>query len=146
MEADVTWRPVASLQASVNATVSRNRIAEYTDDATGVTYHDVEPLLTPKILVNHALDWGMVPDLTLSVSGRYVGRSFLANTADERFMTPSTYMDAGLAWHRGRHELALRVMNVGDRRFYAAGYTDGTTPYYFISAPRAVFVTATIGF
>lgn len=147
LEADVTWRPIPSLAASANATISRNRIAEYTDDASGATYRDVEPLLTPAVLLNHALDWQMTPGLSMSLGGRYVGRSFLANTGDRAFMTPSAYLaDAGLAWRSGRHELALHVMNVGSARFYAAGYTDGTTPYYFVTAPRAIFVTATVGF
>jgi iron complex outermembrane receptor protein len=147
LEADITWHPVASVSASANATLSRNRIAEYTDDATGATYRDVEPLLTPKVLVNHTVDWQMTRTISLSLGGRYVGRSFLANTGDERFMTPSAHLlDAGLAWQVGRHELALQVMNLGSARFYAAGYTDGTSPYYFVTAPRALFVTATVGF
>jgi iron complex outermembrane recepter protein len=147
LEADATWRPVASVNASANVTFSRNRIGEYTDDATGVTYRDVEPLLTPTLLANHAVDWRMTSALSLSLSGRYVGRSFLANTGDRAFMTPSAYLvDAGLAWRNGRHEIALDVMNLGSARFYAAGYTDGTIPYYFVTAPRAIFVTATLGF
>jgi outer membrane receptor for ferrienterochelin and colicin len=133
--------------ATFNATVSRNRIAEYTDGATDVTYRDVEPLLTPRVLINHAVDWRATRELGLSLAGRYVGRSFLANTSDERFVTPSAYvLDAGAAWQLGRHELAVHVMNVGSTRFYSAGYTDGTSPYYFIAAPRAIFATATIGF
>ena len=147
VEADFTWQPIPVIATSVNATLSRNRIADYTDDATGATYHDVEPLLTPKVLVNHTVDWQMTHRLSLSLGGRYVGRSFLANTGDARFVTPSAYLfDAGLAWQRGRHELAVRVMNVGSARFYASGYTDGTTSYYFVTAPRAVFVTGTVGF
>jgi iron complex outermembrane recepter protein len=147
VEADITWRPVQSIATSLNATLSRNRIAEYTDDATGATYRDVEPLLTPKVLINHAVDWQAMREFTVSLSGRYVGRSFLANTGDAAFITPSAHLlDAGVAWGRERHQLSLHVMNVGNARFYAAGYTDGTTPYYFVSAPRAIFVTATIGF
>jgi iron complex outermembrane receptor protein len=147
VEADVTWRPVSSIATSLNATLSRNRIAEYTDDATGATYRDVEPLLTPTVLINHAVDWQAMPEFTISLSGRYVGRSFLANTGDAAFVTPSAHLlDGGVAWGRERHELSLHVMNVGNARFYASGYTDGTIPYYFVSAPRAIFVTATIGF
>ena len=147
LEADVTWRPTASLTASANATLSRNRIAEYTDDATAITYRDVQPLLTPEVLVNHTLDWRMTPAFTISASGRFVGTSFLANTGDRAFMTPSAYLtDARIAWRRGPHALALHVMNIGSARFYAAGYTDGTTPYYFVTAPRAIFATATLGF
>jgi iron complex outermembrane receptor protein len=147
LEADVTWHPVPSITASANATLSRNRIAEYTDDATGATHRDVQPLLTPELLLNQALDWEVTSSVTLSARGRYVGESFLANTGDRAFITPSAYLaDAGIAWRTGRHELALHVMNVGSARFYAAGYTDGTTPYYFVTAPRAIFATATIGF
>jgi iron complex outermembrane receptor protein len=147
IEADVTWRPVPGVAASLNATLSRNRIAEYTDDATGTTYRDVEPLLTPSMLFNHAVDWRMARELSVSVRGRYVGRSFLANTGDAAFITPPAYLlDAGVAWQRGPHELAIQVMNVRSARFYAAGYTDGVSPYYFVAAPRAIFVTATVGF
>jgi iron complex outermembrane receptor protein len=147
IEADVTWRPMPSVTAAANATLSHNRIAEYTDDASGATYRDVEPLLTPKVLINHAVDWQMIPALSMSVGGRYVGRSFLANTGDRAFMTPGAYLaDARVAWRNGRHELAVHVMNLTSARFYAAGYTDGTTPYYFVTAPRAIFATATIGF
>ena len=136
-----------TLTTSLNATLSHNRISEYTDDATDVTYRDVEPLLTPGVLVNYSVDWHVARELLASFGGRYVGRSFLANSGDEAFMTPAAHLvDAGLAWQRGPHELALRVMNVASTRFYAAGYTDGVSPYYFIAAPRAVFVTATIGF
>jgi iron complex outermembrane recepter protein len=147
LEADITWRLLPTIIASANATMSRNRIAEYTDDATGATHQDVEPLLTPTLLLNNMLDWQMTPGFSFSVGGRYVGRSFLANTGDRALMTPSAYLaDAGLAWRSGRHEIALHVMNAGSARFYAAGYTDGTTPYYFVTAPRAVFLTATLGF
>jgi iron complex outermembrane receptor protein len=147
LEGDVTWRPVAAVGVSANATVSRNRIAEYTDDATGTTYRDVAPLLTPAVLANHSIDWELTPAFSLSLAGRYVGKSFLANTGDERFMTPAAHLlDAGVSWRRGRHEIALSVMNVASARFYGAGYTDGTTPYYFVTAPRGIFATATIGF
>jgi iron complex outermembrane recepter protein len=147
VEADVSWRPVPSIATSLNATLSRNRIAEYTDGKTEVTYRDVEPLLTPTVLINHAVDWHVTREFSVSLSGRYVGRSFLANTGDAAFVTPAAHLlDAGVAWQRGRHELALQVMNVGNGRLFASGYTDGTTPYYFVTAPRAIFATATIGF
>jgi iron complex outermembrane receptor protein len=150
VEADLTWKPLPAISASLNATLSRNRISEYTDDATGVTYHDVEPLLTPKVLVNHSVDWRMTRAFSASLRGRYVGRSFLANTSDAAFTTPPAYLvDAGVTWGgRGRDdlELALHVMNVGSARFYASGYTDGTSPYYFVTAPRAIFATLTVGF
>lgn len=68
LEADVTWQPVSAITASANATLSRNRIADYTDDATGATYHDIDPLLTPTVLLNHAVDWRMAPALSLFVA------------------------------------------------------------------------------
>ena len=45
VELDLAFRATSALTARVIATLSQNRIDAYTDDATGVTYTDVEPLL-----------------------------------------------------------------------------------------------------
>jgi iron complex outermembrane receptor protein len=147
VELDVQWRPSLMWEVTANATVSRNRIDEYTDDATGESHRDVEPLLTPTVIANHAVFWRATSALRFDVSGRYVGESFLANTGDDRFTTPAAYLvDAGVAWYLGPSELGVRVMNVTDKRFFAAGYTDGVEPYYFIGSPRAIVATATLRF
>lgn len=147
VEADARYRATSRLLLAGNLTLSRNRIAEYTDDATGQTYRDVEPLLTPAFVSNQSVEFAAGRSLTLMLSGRYLSRSFLANTSDSRFVTPAAYaMDAGASWRVGDLTLLAQLRNLTDARVYTGGYTDGTTSYYYVLARRNAIVTAKIGF
>jgi len=142
VEVDVAFRATTALTGSVNATVSRNRIDEYTDDASGVTYTDVEPLLTPRTIANGSLTYALGRALQFSAYGRFVGSSYLANTSDARFTTPGrATADASMAWAMTRYTLGVRMNNLTSTPFYTGGYTDGTTSYYYVLPPRNVFVT-----
>ena len=146
VEVDIAVQPTERLTGSLNATASRNRIRTYTDDATGVTYTDVEPLLTPRLIVNPSLRYAVTSGLRVSVDGHYVGRSFLANTGDPAFVTPGRGMlDASVAWSAGRYALTARANNVTSARFYSGGYTDGAAAYYYVVPPRNYLVTLSVG-
>lgn len=133
--------------ASANVAFTRSRIAEYVDDATGQTYRDVEPLLTPGIVANNRISFAPTRSTWIHVDGRYVGSSFLANTADSRFVLPAAYtMDGTLTMDFGAHSLLLQLRNLGDRRAYAAGYTDGSTSFYYVEAGRNLIATARLRF
>ena len=83
----------------------------------------------------------------LAYLGRWVGRSFLSNTGDDRFVLPAAYVaDAGATIRMGRQELLVQVNNLADRRAFAGGYTDGTTSYYYPVAGRNVFATFRVVF
>jgi iron complex outermembrane receptor protein len=142
VEVDVAVQATTALTATVNATLSQNRIDEYTDDATGVSYHDVEPLLTPRATANASLVYAFGRALTASLDGRFVGRTYLANTSDGRFTTPGrATADASIAWTITRYTLGIRATNLTSTPFYTGGYTDGTTSYYYVLPPRSWFVT-----
>jgi iron complex outermembrane receptor protein len=142
VEVDLGFRATRALTGSLNATLSQNRIAEYTDDASGTTYHNVEPLLTPRAMANGSLTYSLGRALQLSLDGRFVAKSYLANTSDGRFVTPGrATADAALAWALDRYSLGVRVNNLTSTPFYTGGYTDGTTSYYYVLPPRNVFVT-----
>ncbi|MGQ0640204.1 MAG: TonB-dependent receptor [Gemmatimonadaceae bacterium] len=129
-----------------NATWSRSRIAEYTDDASGQTYRDVEPLLTPSFVMNHRLSIALPRAGWLHLDGRYVGKSFLANTGDPQFVLPAAYTaDAALVFDIGAHAILVQVRNVTDRLTYTSGYTDGTTSYYYVLAGRNLIATVRLG-
>ncbi|HSA54518.1 MAG TPA: TonB-dependent receptor [Gemmatimonadaceae bacterium] len=147
IEVDARYRAAPRLLLAGNLTLSRNRIAEYTDDATGQTYQDVEPLLTPAVVSNQSAELALAPSLTATLGGRYLSRSFLANTSDSRFVTPPAYtMDAGLTWRAGDVTLLAQIRNLTNARAYTSGYTDGTTSYFYVLARRNAIVTAKIGF
>ena len=142
VEVDVAVRVTTALTATANATVSRNRIDEYTDDATGVTYQDVEPLLTPRATANASVTYALGRALTASLDGRFVDQSYLANTSDDRFTTPGrATLDASVGWSLDRYTLGIRATNLTSTTFYTGGYTDGTASYYYVLPPRSWFVT-----
>jgi iron complex outermembrane receptor protein len=148
VELDGTYRMAGGFTASANATIMNARIAEYTDDSNGVTYHDVEPLLTPKVTTAQRLSWDGARRFTISVGGRYTGRSQLDNTGNPAMVLPASYvMDGLLEWHfaNGRHSLALRGENLTDSKRYGSGYS-GDRPYYYVLPPRSIFVTLELGF
>lgn len=147
IEVDGRWHLTPRLTLAGNGTASYNRIAEYTDDATGVTYRDVEPLLTPRFVSNQSVAYTPADGVRLMLDGRFMSRSFLSNTSDRRFTTPSAYaLDAGADWTLGSVTFLAQVRNVTNARVYTGGYTDGTTPYYYILAARNLQVTARFGF
>src|SRR5881398_3378454 len=69
IELDATWQPSASLHLRTAANLSRNRIGEWTqfydvyDDAGNIVgnkalvFHDVNPLLTPPLLISEAIEY-----------------------------------------------------------------------------------------
>ncbi|MEO8449230.1 MAG: TonB-dependent receptor [Gemmatimonadota bacterium] len=142
LEVDITWQASSKVTARANATLSRNRISAYTDDATGVTYTDVEPLLTPAFFANQSITVRPSSRVDVTVDGRYLGKSFLANTGDRRFMTPRSYgVDATVAWRFSRFEALGQVRNLTNRLIITGGYTDGVTSYFYLQATRNYAVT-----
>jgi hypothetical protein len=119
--------------------MSRNRIESYHDEGSGVTYVDVEPLLTPSFLAGHRITWRPDSRVSVHADGRYQGRTYLAPTGDEDLTTPSFYvLDAGVAIDLGGRSLLIQGRNLLDRRAFPSGDVSGGVARYFILAPRSV--------
>ena len=147
LELDAVYRGFRRLTLGGNATLSWNRIRQYTDDASGITYSDVEPLLTPRFISNQSAELALSPQVSLFVDGRYISRSYLANTSDARFVTPSAYAtDLAVDWRIGTVSLLAQARNIGNARVFTGGYTDGQSSSYYILAARNLIVTARVGF
>ena len=148
IEADVTYRGIDRWLFTANATESMNRIREYTD-STGdapLTYHNVEPLLTPRFQSFGRVQFAAAPSIDLALQGRYQSVSFLQNTSDRNFVLPATFdMDASIGWRIGKNELLLRANNLTDSKKYGSGYASDGVSYYFVLPPRNVFVTLKVG-
>jgi iron complex outermembrane receptor protein len=137
-----------NLTASANATLMQARIADYTDDASGASFHDVPPLLTPRIASAQRLEWQPMAALSLWGEGRYTGRSQLDNTGNSALILPEAYVfDASAVWRfaSGRHALELRGNNLTNSKRFGSGYGSGDTPYYYVLPPRNLFVTLKLG-
>ncbi len=147
LELEADWRAHPTLALSANAMFLRARIAEYTDEASGTTYRDVPPLLTPAVVANALAAWRPLAPLELTLSARHVARSHLANDGNGALTTPAfTLADAGASLTLGRHALRLQVQNLFDGTAYAAGYTDGTERYFFPVAARTLMATVALRF
>ncbi|HEX4469223.1 MAG TPA: TonB-dependent receptor [Gemmatimonadaceae bacterium] len=148
IELDASYRLMPTLKASVNATLMRARIADYTDDSSGESFHDVEPLLTPTIVTAQRIEWSAARALTLWAEGRYTGQSQLDNTGNPNLILPAAYVvDASVALHfKSRYALEVRGNNLTDSKRYGSGYGSGNTPYYYVLPPRNVFATLQLAF
>jgi iron complex outermembrane receptor protein len=123
-----------------------SRIAEYTDDVSGATFREVEPLLTPRVVSNQRVDVAATGSLSLALDGRYVGRSQLDNTGNTSLILPAVYtVDASLSWQVRRYAFVMRVNNLGDSKRFSSGYGSGGAPYYFVLPPRNVIATMKVG-
>lgn len=148
IEADLTYRGIPRWLLTGNATESINRIREYTDSSgdTPVTYHNVEPLLTPRFQSFGRAQYSATQSIDLALQGRYQSVAFLANTSDRRYVLPPAFdMDASVAWRIGQTELLVRGNNLTNSKKYGSGYASGGVSYYFVLPPRNVFVTLKVG-
>ena len=148
IEADVTYRAIPRWLLTANATESLNRIRDYTDSTGGVpvTYHNVEPLLTPRFQSFGRAQFSATRSIDLAVQGRYQSVAFLQNTSDRRFVLPQAFdMDASIGWRIGQNELLVRGNNLTNSKKYGSGYASDGVSYYFVLPPRNLFVTLKVG-
>jgi iron complex outermembrane receptor protein len=149
VEADVGYRGIPRLLLNANVAASTNRIREYTD-STGdvpVTYHNVEPLLTPRLVTFERAQFDAARDLSVALETRYQSRAFLQNTGDSRFVLPAAFnLDGSVSFHVRQYEMLLRGNNLTNSKKYGSGYASGGVSYYYVVPPRNLFVTAKVAF
>jgi iron complex outermembrane receptor protein len=163
IELDASWQVAPAVRLKTNASFSRNRIRDWTQfidvyDAEGnwtgsrpVEYRNVEPLLSPSVIVNQAVDFTPNARFSTGAIARYVGRSYLDNTDNDLTDAPSYFvLDANASyavtdWAR----VSLQVDNVldddgirpsGYSTLYFTGEELGGTAYYYPHATRNAVV------
>lgn len=174
LEIDLAWHPTETLRVTTAANLSRNRIREWIQfydvydsegnfvDSEPRTHRDVEPLLTPRVILNQGVEWSPNSLLTIGATGRYVARSYLDNTDHRDLATPSYFnldvsavVDLSPIVAMGSPRLRVQIHNALDnQRIRASGYSyqylsrddDGEESlsglaYYYPLATRAIFVT-----
>jgi iron complex outermembrane receptor protein len=142
VEMEGAWTPVPSVEIAGAVATSRNRIRSYRDEAAGVTYRDVPPILTPGLLASHRITWRAAPWLVIGGDGRYQGRTFLAPTGNVAQTTPPFYvLDGTLTLSLGQRTLLVQGRNLLGRRAFPSGdVTADGVARFFILAPRSVDV------
>ena len=147
IEVEGAMQVTPTLALRANAMAMRARIAAYEDEASGIIYRDVRPVLTPAVLANLQAIWQPRRGWEGILGLRHVGDSPLANDGNAALITPAfTMVDGDLAIPIGGQRLRLQGQNLLNTAAYAAGYTDGTTRYLFPVAARTWLATVQVTF
>jgi iron complex outermembrane receptor protein len=148
IEVEYSWQAMPRLKLRGNANLSRNRIHTWTqfydvyDDAgniTGsepITFHDVNPVLTPSLIVNHTIEFAPSSKTTFGITARHVGRSYLDNTNNLSFTAPAfTTFEANAAIAISHDvSLKLQVNNLlNNKRVFPSGYS-----YLFLTPQHTI--------
>jgi iron complex outermembrane receptor protein len=153
VELAVDWSPSPRWRILGSASLSRNRIEEWTQfydvydesgtwiDSEAVVHRDAPHLLTPEAILNASVDWTPSSTLGLGLAARWVDESQLDNTGNPDFRTPSWFnLDGRLIlslarWvKKGEPKIRVQATNLlDDDRIWPSGYSY----LYFVRGPGA---------
>jgi iron complex outermembrane receptor protein len=148
LELEYSWQAAQRIRLRGNANVSRNRIHTWTQfydvyDAAGnvtgsepITFHDVNPVLTPAVIVNQSIEFAPSSTTTFGLTARHVGRSYLDNTNNASFTAPAfTTFEANGAFALARNvNLRVQINNLlNNKRVFPSGYS-----YLFLTPQRTI--------
>ena len=151
LELQVAARLGSKLTFSPTATLSRNRINDYTDylfnydtnAEQGTHYQQTDISFSPALTFAYTLEYEPLPGLKLAALARYAGRQYLDNTAtDSRSIGAYYVQDVRLRylWHPTAAlglrevELAAVLNNALNTSYINNGYT-----YGYLSGGQAVY-------
>jgi iron complex outermembrane receptor protein len=148
IEVEYSWQAAPRVKLRGNANVSRNRIHTWTQfydvyDASGapaghepITFHDVNPVLTPSLIVNQTIEFEPSSTTTFGLTARHVGRSYLDNTNNASFVAPAftTFEASGAIAIAHGMSLRLQINNLlNNKRVFPSGYS-----YLFLTPQRTI--------
>jgi iron complex outermembrane receptor protein len=131
------------IRVDMSTTVMRARIARFTDDETGSSYTDTEPLLTPKWTVSERITYTPIPAVDVAAAVRWFGRARLTNTSNPGETLPSYYVaDLSAVWRVGDHAVSLFVNNATNTSSYGGGHVAFGEPRFYVLQPVNVHLLA----
>jgi len=148
LELSLTYIPLSRLTLTTQANFSHNRIKEFMADYDSIPFTNVAPLLSPQVIFNESVRYEFVKNCTVEVSARYLSKSFLDNTNNNAFITPSSLIfNSSIYLSFGKvYTLGLMVNNLFDTKYYTSGYVQSAQSYYYPMATRNYFITLKMKF
>lgn len=131
------WKPYSWLQADANLTLSRNRISDYVSyiavedgekgETHAVSYGNTEMLLSPSVIGMMRVSFFPWRQTAIALSGKYVGKQYIDNTARSEMKIPSWFVtDLSASWNfplpAGVLTLSGFVNNLFNHLYYAYGW------------------------
>lgn len=144
-EFQATWRPAHNLSVHGTATWMQTNIEAYTPADLGVTYADVEAVLSPRVLGSLWVEYQPVDLLGVRAAIRHAGKSWLdlANTPSLT-LDGFTVVDLAATLHVQRHRLTIQANNILSEAYAVNGavttFNTATVPALFMQAPLNVVV------
>lgn len=148
VELEWEWGVFDPLEISGNATWMQTNINTFSPGASDQVFEDVESILSPEWLGNATVSYQAFDWINISLSGRYVGESFLELTNNPQFVMPSFFTaSAGVEVRVSSSVSAsLKVNNLFDTLYFTNGAPldtdfDGSfdTPGFIVQPPRHAF-------
>jgi len=139
LELDAQWRPSTALTWSVAATVSQNKIRNFTEyvdfaDFSGqqeIFYKSTNIAMSPSVIGSNELAYHPFRGAEIALLSKYVSRQYLDNTSSsERSLDPYFVNNLRLGYQtefKGlkRVGITLLVNNIFNEKYEANGYTFG---------------------
>jgi len=152
IELDYSWFLMPSLRLFGHATWMESEISRYEPENADIVYEDITPILSPEWNVQANLEYEILDELFVYVSGRYLSDAFLELTNDPELTIPESFVtDLGVRYTFWKdHEIKVDLNNVFDELYFTNGApvetSEGFSPGYFVQPPRHVFATLTLRF
>jgi iron complex outermembrane receptor protein len=154
LEFDATYLFKKKWTLNANMTFQQTNVERFVNDQ-GEEFLDVNHIFAPTFTFFANVTFKPLDKLNLSLSGRYVGESFMELSNDDGFVVPDFFVsDASLAWHVSSHvTVGFQVKNLFDERYFTDGAPvdldfDGNVegPGFRIQPPRHYFGTLAVSF
>lgn len=127
-----------------DAAYQTSKIKSYHSDLDSITYNNVSPLMSPKLISNQRISYSF-KKFSICVGGRYISESYLDNT--QSLKLPETYiMTANVKYAYRSHGISLRIENLTNSNYYLGGYSLGINRAFYVGAIRSYFVNYTYNF
>jgi iron complex outermembrane receptor protein len=148
IELDLEAKPLRTLTFTTNANISRSRIKEYTSDFDNGSYQNIEPLLTPPVVINQSAQYAVNKWMDLRLSTRYLSEAYLDNTNNADFTVDESFLlDGALIFTVfNKHTLNFQVNNLTNQKYFTSGYVAEGQSYYFAMAQRNYYMSLNLKF
>ncbi len=147
VELDFNYFMLKNLRFFGTATYMKSQIESFTTPE-GVVYESSNPVLTPEWLGNLGLAYTPIENLTLTVSGKYVGESFLELSNNPELVLPDYFVaDLSVNYSWKNIAFAFEANNLSDEVYFTNGApVSATEAGYFVNAGRNYFLTMKFNF
>ncbi len=152
-ELDFSYQFLPQFNISGNLTYMQATISAYEDVATGETFENVTPILSPELNAQVVLSYSPIENLTFSLRGRFLSDAFMELTNDPDFIVPQSLVTDFRVRYKfyKEHSINIQLNNITNERYFTYGapataMSGAFEPGYYVQPPRHLYVTLLLQF